>query len=244
MSTIEDIIPNDICSPIIIDIGCGIGKSLYAICKKCGSRSYIIGLDLDCLKLVKAKDLVQDIYVELICCDVTKLPIRNESITTITMILTLHEVEESLINELFKDLIRVLRINGILFIIDKVLEKFNTKSEELSVIVEEAYHKAKEYALGYRSWGIRRAKDIVNLVENFGFKLLDKNIIKFGKWLNGNEFLKHWGKETLQLCNMITDHRRKKELLNIIKRIKLIASKHGYGPLTLLIAIFNKVRNM
>jgi len=241
VSSLSNVIPDEVCGRVILDLGCGYGRSMYVISERC-TRSYIVGIDIDCSKLAKAlKNLTNRSYYDLICSDISKLPLRNNSISSASAILTLHEVSKYHVNLILEELLRVMKHHGILLIIDKVITKFSTPSEELTIITEEAYHKSKEYSTGYKSWGVRKPSEIIDRITQFNFMLIRSNIVKVGKWISGNEFLKSWGKETLHMYKLIKDPSKKKEVEILINRVKSIAKNYGYGPHRLLIAIFRKI---
>lgn len=226
------------CGPIL-DIGCGSGSSIRLISDSCGSGIYIVGIDLDFERLMRAKQLLGSYFVDFIHCDASMIPIRNTSIAAAAMVLTLHEVDERLADMVLDEVWRTLKPDGMLFFVEKFLFKTSKPSEKLTMLTEEAYHKAVEYVIGSRFWGLRKPEEYISKLIEHGFKLLVTDILH-GKYIDGETFLSSWGRDTLRLLEQVGDEAKRKELAELVHRIRSLGSKYGYGPPKVLVAILSK----
>ncbi len=221
----------------VVDVGTGSGKfirSLVNVCKN--SSQFIIGVDIDCERLYKAKDPLNEYLVDLVCSDASRSPFRNGSADLITMFLTLHEVEEDIVDSIILEAKRVLKKDSLLLFIDKYLFKASKPSEEVSLMTEEAYHKAMEYAEGIKLWGLREPKEYIGKFTQHGFKVILKKDVR-GKHINGETFIKSWGRDTVRLANAIGDESRRNEVMSLVSKIRELGVKHGYGPVRLILLI-------
>lgn len=148
------------CGSLMLDVGCGYGKSTSLLEEVCSS--FVIGVDVDCEKVFKARELLSSkSNIDFIYADASHLPIRSSSIDSAATILTFHEVEEKIFDRVIEEVYRVLQTHGKFLVIDKVVCEFRSPSEELTVLTELAYHKAVEYVHGIRAWGVRRAEELI-----------------------------------------------------------------------------------
>jgi len=149
-------------------------------------------------------------------------------------------VEESKINDIIREVWRVLVDGASFLVIDKVLEEYRNPAEKLVFLTELAYHKAIEYVCGAKLWGLRKVEELVERIVSRGFnvKYFDKIIL--GKWINGNEFLKQWGKKTLELLKKIPDEDKRREIQELVNKIRNTAKVYGYGPVRAVTIIFEK----
>jgi len=223
---------------VILDIGSGFGRHTRLIYEVCDC--YVVGIDIEFDKLLKAKDLCKDCIIDFICGDIACLPIRSSSIHGIVSILVLHEVEESKINDVIREVWRILVDGASFLVIDKVLEKYGNPAEELVFLTELAYHKAIEYVYRAKLWGLRKVEELVKRIVSRGFnvKYFDKIIL--GKWISGDEFLKHWGKKTLELLKKISNEDRRREIEGLVNKIRNTAKVYGYGPVRVVAIVFEK----
>jgi len=233
------ILKPEVCANTIIDLGCGYGRSTLEILNAC-ENVYLIGIDVECNKLINNVVGKTEYHVDFICCNSIALPIRDSAVNSITSILTIHELPTDSITSVLNEVNRVLIKGGYFLVIDKVKVKVENPSRELPLLTELAYHKAREYALGIKSLGVLTPKELIRLVVNAGFKLIKQGVLKRGKWLSGAGFLKCWGKETLKLINMISDEEKKAELMRLVNRIKEAALRYGHGPVNIIVALFKK----
>ena len=227
-----------VCNSVVLDIGSGFGRHTRLIYEACSC--YVVGVDVEFDKLLKAKDLCRDCIIDFICGDISRLPIRSSSVHGIVSILVLHEVEESKINDIIREVWRVLVDGASFLVIDKVLEEYRNPAEELVFLTELAYHKAIEYVYGAKLWGLRKVEELVERIVSRGFnvKYFDKIIL--GKWISGDEFLKHWGKKTLELLKKISNEDRRREIEGLVNKIRNTAKVYGYGPVRVVAIVFEK----
>ncbi len=237
---LDEVLKKYVCSrKYLLDLGTGSGRSLKHTLKVC-SNDYVVGIDLSYDRLHRAKSLIKEGLYDLICCNASHLPIRDLSLGAVTSFLILHEVEEELVGEVLNEVRRVLKIGSHFIVIDKYSFKPETPAEELTLLTEEAYHKALHYALGIKVWGIKEVDELITTIEKHGFKVVLKEEVEVGKHLNGEEFLKTWGKETIKLTQSINDEAKKKELENLINKIRKIGIKYGYGPARAIFIVARK----
>ncbi len=107
----------------ILDVGCGTGR----IGKILSRRFYIIGLDIDLnmLKIAKTR-------IDVICCDISHIPIRASSIdAAYSWLATLNYLTYSKLREHIEEMSRILKIYST-YIVDIVLDGFNENYYEES----------------------------------------------------------------------------------------------------------------
>ena len=107
----------------VLDIGCGIGRFL-AFYEE--SSSSLVGVDFSinmlriCQKNCPSAALVQ--------ADVSSLPLRDGSFHVVSAIVTLqHITDDTRRQEAIREMIRVAKDDGILVILDEMLESFRTR---------------------------------------------------------------------------------------------------------------------
>ncbi len=227
-----------VCNNVVLDIGSGFGRHTRLIYEVCSC--YVVGVDMEFDKLLKAKDLCKDYIIDFVCGDISYLPIRSSSVHGIVSILVLHEVEESKINDVIREVWRVLVDGASFLVIDKVLDNYENPAEELVFLTELAYHKAIEYVHGIKLWGLRKVEELVDRIVGRGFNVKYFDKIMLGKWISGNEFLKHWGKKTLELLKKISNEDRRREMEGLVDRIRSTAKVYGYGPVRVVAIVFEK----
>ncbi len=83
----------------------------------------------------------------LVCGDALSAPIASSAVGAVSLAMTLHEVEESLVDAVLDEIWRILALGGVLFFFDRMLFEPRSPAEELVILTENAYHKAVEYAL-------------------------------------------------------------------------------------------------
>jgi len=224
---------------VVLDIGSGSGGSIKMVTDSCDLNTYVVGIDKDCEKLLRAKGFLKGFITDLICCDASTLPFRDLSIPTSTMSLTLHEINEKLVDSVLNEVWRVLKAGGKLLFIDKILFKASSPSEGLTALTEEAFHKVMEYVTGIKPYGLKGPEECLSRLVTHGFKPLLTNTA-MGKYVDGGSFLRNWGKDTLRLLNEIRDEARREECTKLIQRIRKIGVKHGYGPARFIVAVLSK----
>jgi len=134
------------CTPYIVDVGCGRGGATCTVSSICRG-SYVVGIDVEC-GLVR--EACPELPADFVCGDVSTAPFRNGSFTEALAFLTLHEVRGD-VAESLRGVRRVLR--GVFVVVDKYLARDLSPPQALTLLTEEAYHKALRYALGIRVWG-------------------------------------------------------------------------------------------
>jgi len=208
-------------------------------------RSYVVGVNVDFEKLRSGRDALSDSgSLDFICADAAYLPLRDSSINSVTAVLTLHEVDEAAIGRVLEEVCRVLRSNGDFLIIDKVLTTFESPAEELAVMTEFAYHKALEHVHGVRAWGVREVDEVIEKVISKNFRAVSRELVVAGEWMTGEEFLASWGKDTVKPTQKIRSEAKRRELQELIRKIKDTARKHGYVPVKVLVAYFKNLKNL
>jgi len=169
-----------VCGPVMLDLGCGHGRSTKFLRDIC--RSYVVGVDVDFEKLRSGRDALSDLGgLDFICADAAYLPLRDSSINSVVAVLTLHEVDEAAIDRVLEEVRRVLRPNGDFLIIDKILTTFESPTEELTVMTEHAYHKALEYVQGIRAWGVRKVDEVIEKVVSKNFRAVSHELVVAGE---------------------------------------------------------------
>ncbi len=223
------------CSPFMLDIGCGRGRSTFFVEKVCVGE--VVGVDIDCSKLRRINISSRSMFV---CADSSQLPFRSKVFGLITVIYTLHEVSEDSIENVLEEIYRVLEVSGTLIVVDKVALEGLDPPERLTLLTEEAYHKALEYTGSPKVWGIKSPGEVLKKIESHGFKVEYQRIMTLGKWIHGKRFLREWGRDTMRLLNQISDNRLRGKVEDLVKEIKRIACEYGYGPTKVLVSVFKK----
>jgi ubiquinone/menaquinone biosynthesis C-methylase UbiE len=103
----------------ILDLGCGTGRFLPWLSKK---ALLIIGIDITKKMLKHAKESTRNLRnVELILCDGTFLPFREESLDlTISVWVLQHILRKEDFENAVKDIVRSLKIDGRAYLIEQV----------------------------------------------------------------------------------------------------------------------------
>lgn len=221
-----------------LDLGTGHGRSAQAVAESC--KRFVVGIDLGGEKLAEARKRLAGLPVDFVCADATRLPFKDESFALVTATLTVHEFERSSVRSALLEVKRVLMPEGRLVVIDKCRISGLSPQEELTLLTEEAYHKALKYAAGVEALGVLKPEEFVKLVESAGFKVEGCCVGRLGKWLPPEEFLSSWGFQTRLLIQQIEDREVADRLRSLVNRIVEIASEHGYGPAPVLFARFSK----
>jgi len=237
---INELIKEYLCRGMrVIDIGSGSGNSMRLITDSCRSAAYVVGVDLNLERLLRAKTLLNNRLVDFIPCDAARLPLRDESLGAASMILTLHEVEENSVEDVISEVWRVLRKGATVLFVDKISFKPSRPSEELTLLTEDVYHKALEYVERVKLFGLRRLEEYISVFEERGFTLVVSDVVD-GEYVDGEKFLSSWGRDTMRLLERVNDNAKISELRKLISRIRFIGSKFGYGPAKFLVAVLSK----
>ena len=221
----------------ILDIGCGTGRSMKLLHNITGGL--VVGIDVNPVRLKIAKEVYEE--SSLVCGDAKLLPFRNSCFKLVSLINTLHELKAELVDSLLNEVRRILVDKGLLLIVDKCFLPELKPWEELTILTEKAYHEAKEAVYGIRSFGIHKPSEIIEFISLRGFRPIYCGIWRIGRRLSSTEFFMSWGKKTFQLLGMIKDETIRTRIAKLISRIRKLASKYGYGPAPVIVALFEIV---
>jgi len=101
------ILKPEVCANTIIDLGCGYGRSTLEILNAC-ENVYLIGIDVECNKLINNVVGKTEYRVDFICCNSIALLIGGSVINSITSILIIHELPTDNAASVLNEVIRVL----------------------------------------------------------------------------------------------------------------------------------------
>lgn len=110
---------------IVLEIGCGNGAGAKTI-KKYFLPKRIIATDLDPRMISIAKRNIHDPAITLDVADAAKLPYKNASFDAVFDYLAIHHIPAPHWEKSLKELYRVLKPGGLVFIWDTTIETFNT----------------------------------------------------------------------------------------------------------------------
>lgn len=143
-------------SDIVVDLGCGTGYFSVPISNKV-NKVYSIDIQQEMLDYLLQKIQTQQISnIEvLLSKDVNKIPLRNESVTVLLTVNTLHEFQD--IQQMIREIGRVLKSNGKAAIID--FKKKNTGSgPPLSIRISQSHAIKLFQNMGLKNVGIHDLK--------------------------------------------------------------------------------------
>ncbi len=223
-----------------LDVGCGSGGFIEELTRSCTSV-YVIGVDNSLESLHDARRRFTRLLVDLVQADASHLPLRGNSIGAISMSLLLHEVDSRLIRLVASEASRTLKPSGLLLVVDRVLFKPSKPSEEVVLEAEEAYHKALEYALNIRAWGLRKPIDYVRLFEDYGLAAQSLEVA-YTSYTPPERFSRVYGSKTLSLASMIRDARVRSLIEELVKRVRSKGGVYGCGPGRVLVLLLVKRR--
>ena len=222
-----------IVSGIVVDLGTGSGRSIKHLLEVM-KKGFIIGLDGSCKRLASAKNVLKsdaiNLEITLICCNFAYIPLKNSVANSIVSILTFHELvinKDKNINDITVEMHRILKKDGKVIVIDKLLYEAENLAEKLAILTEYVYQEALKTAKGIHLWGLHKPEDYINILKKTRFKNIKISVIDVQKRLSGEEFLKTWGKETRNLIKQIKGPKAER-LKKIIKKIEKIALNYGY----------------
>lgn len=98
----------------VLDVGCGTGTSLK-LYHKAGCR--VSGIDSS-PAMIKEAGIKTDDQAELLVCDATTLPYPDKCFDLVTGMLTFHEMPPAIRSQVMAEMIRVLKQQGRMLIID------------------------------------------------------------------------------------------------------------------------------
>ena len=212
-----------IVSGIVVDLGTGSGRSIKHLLEVM-KKGFIIGLDGSCKRLASAKNVLKsdaiNLEITLICCNFAYIPLKNSVANSIVSILTFHELvinKDKNINDITVEMHRILKKDGKVIVIDKLLYEAENLAEKLAILTEYVYQEALKTAKGIHLWGLHKPEDYINILKKTRFKNIKISVIDVQKRLSGEEFLKTWGKETRNLIKQIKGPKAER-LEKIIKK--------------------------
>ena len=224
----------------IVDVGCGSGRSTQMLLESTGGKDLqVMGLDIALQAVHDARLQIRSSCVSFIRASATHIPLRSRSCDAVITMLTLHELPAQQLPQVLREVHRILKVGGRFVVIDKIPPVRKSPSTVLTMLIEEAHHRALEYALGVRVWGVHKKEQIARLVCAHGFRL-EQLKTGHGTYTKPQDFLSSWGAKTSQLLHQIDSKEKRQELLQLVKHIKSIARRHGYGPTHYVIAVFTK----
>lgn len=226
-----------VCAPVVVDLGCGSGGSARLVRDVCGC--YVLGVDLDPGRLAEAR-AHSSWGIDYVCADASSLPFRSSSVGSVVAVLTFHEMEESSVDGALEEAYRVLDAGGKLLVVDKFMLRFERPSEELVALAELAYQKAVEYSRGARLWGLREPRELAEKAESRGFTVLETRMLVLKKWRSGEEFLRVWDRRVLEQLSSVREESQRRELEELIQRVRDAAKAHGYGPTRAVAVLLGK----
>lgn len=95
---------------IILDVGCGAGRTIKYILESDKHQKFVIGLDIDYNKLLNVlKIFAGDEIVSIIYGSSSSLPLRNFSIDIITNVFVFYELDAKLVDLTLYEISRILK---------------------------------------------------------------------------------------------------------------------------------------
>ena len=153
---------------IVLDLGSGAGFDCFLAAKKVGDSGHIIGIDMTQEMIEKAKNLAEKYgfkNVEFRLGDIEKLPVDDESADVVISNCVINLAPDKL--KVFKEVFRVLKPNGKMYVSDIVL------LEELT----EKQRNNGELIAGCVGGALRK-DDYLKIINDAGFKykILDEDL--------------------------------------------------------------------
>ena len=146
----------------ILEVGCGFGRNLKLICQNLNEPQRILGIDLSESFLKKATGYINK-DVNLICADITQLPVANNSFDLVFTYGTLMHVSHDNIEKAVSELKRVCAKD--LIIIEEVLTGV-TKKNKMKLNDYTFIHAYKDIILsfGFEIKEIKLYNDFIDLL--------------------------------------------------------------------------------
>lgn len=215
---------------VIADIGCGNGLDLlnYA-----GQVSKVIAIDNDYKLLENAKENLKQIKnIDFLCCNANAISKPNKSIDKIRFDRVFQHIENY--NEIIKESKRILKINGLLQIIDV---DYFSMSLFLSNI--EFEKKLFDYLVNNKLVGAKKIRDIPSILEQHNLKIINFEINNYTfRTFDLINYIIHLDKI---VDEMFTNNQISKPELNYWKN--LIKHNSDNFVLSLNIIIFQAINN-
>lgn len=146
----------------VLEIGCGNGAGAKTI-KKYFSPKKIIASDLDPRMISCAKRYVHDTSIIFEVADAAKLPYKNNSFDAVFDYLAIHHIPAPEWQKSLKEIERVLKPGGLVFIWDTAIELFNTLwGRVLRIFTDHPYesmYTEKEFNSHLKKLGLKTLKE-------------------------------------------------------------------------------------
>ena len=107
----------------ILDLGCGFGKTTFSL-KRRWPEARVEGIDLSepCLKLGRKMATDRGLEIDWRQADIERLPHADDSVDLAVITMVLHEMPQSAIRGAFAEAARVLRSDGVLYVMEPLAE--------------------------------------------------------------------------------------------------------------------------
>jgi len=216
----------------VLDAGVGEGFFTLSLARH-QKPEIVIGVDLFSYQLKKAKEKLRKEHllnkVNLICCDLGHLPIRDLSIDVAISDFTFHDLLLSRsVQDVINELNRVVKQSKKTVIRDPFLYKTKNKAEEMYYEGERVLHELSEVVYKMDVWGVHEIKDYRILLIRAGFKDVQVKVIKSEVYVPKDEAIREFEEEFSRLMKEVVDrdvlYRIKREALNFLRRL----GKFGY----------------
>lgn len=140
------------------------------------------------------------------------LPIGSSALLTPSMFQVLHEVTENLVNRVLEKLRKVVKLEGMPLVMDRVLLRTSSPSEKFTIVAERVCHLAIEYTKNVKLQSLRDTDTHITKMSGHGFEPITTGIVSMGRYLSGREFLSRWDAKTSRLLNEIRDESKRKAM--------------------------------
>lgn len=105
----------------VLDIGCGNGRNIIALCREAGMNG--LGIDISGVALAQARVAAKDLKIEFKEQSATKqFPLEDQSVDVVLDMMTTHFLNEKERTELLTEIVRVIKPYGWLFFKTFILE--------------------------------------------------------------------------------------------------------------------------
>jgi len=162
----------------VLDIGCGTGIHLKLYQKK---NCNIFGIDLSPAMLkVARKQLGSNADLQL--CDATSTPFPNNKFDLIISSTALHEMAESVRNDVLNEAKRILKEDGRLLLIDfhnGPIKKLKGVGSKIVITISEIFA-GNEHYRNYRNF--MKTGALPNLIKNINFEIENYKIVSGGNF--------------------------------------------------------------
>jgi SAM-dependent methyltransferase len=200
---LERLIPNrQVSYPVILDIGCGQGKSFRLLHDKF-SPQRLIGVDIDerSLRLARSQVASDNLKVELFQNDGAVLKLPDASITMLFCHQTFHHLVRQ--EEALREFYRVLQPGGLLLFAE------STRAYICSWVIRLLFRHPMEVQ--------RSAEEYLAMIRNQGFEFGSENVSFPYLW---------WSRPDLGMAEWLgfpVPHKREETLVNVVARKPLCA---------------------